>query len=166
MNVNGYKHRRHTQTNKHLLRERWEYRLGTVSTWIETLYLACVCISHSPIHFMFKVMVHEFVVKIEQIKRKVNCYREIVIILGMNVYLKQSHTFNVDISRSCILTFSSVEVTQKLDVIVTGYFHFYHTKFSQFYYHKCSTTTYSHNNVETTTDKDLICHKSSIREYI
>jgi len=85
MNVNGYKHRRHTQTNKHLLRERWEYRLGTVSTWIETLYLACVCISHSPIHFMFKVMVHEFVVKIEQIKRNVNCYREIVIIFTINV---------------------------------------------------------------------------------
>ena len=25
------KHRRHTETNKHLLRERWEYRLGTVT---------------------------------------------------------------------------------------------------------------------------------------
>ena len=31
MNVNGYKNTRHTETNKHLLRERWEYRLGTVS---------------------------------------------------------------------------------------------------------------------------------------
>jgi len=30
------KHRRHTETNKHLLRERWEYRLGTVSA--ENLY--------------------------------------------------------------------------------------------------------------------------------
>ena len=25
------KHRRHTETNTHLLWERWEYRLGTVS---------------------------------------------------------------------------------------------------------------------------------------
>ena len=43
-------------------------------------------------------------------------------------------------------------------MLLLVYFHFDHHNFSHFYHHKCSTTTDSHNEVATTTDKDFIGH--------
>ena len=76
--------------------------------------------------------------------------------VSSSIYLTQSHTFSVDMSK-CILTFSSDQ--GHLKVIVTVYFHVYH--------HEFSTTTDSHNNILTTFDRNSIHvgQKSSIWDF-
>ena len=83
---------------------------------------------------------HEFGVKREKIKLKVNVIGKYLSYLAcMCITNRRTQSFDVDMSRSCILTFARIKVL---------------------------ITTDSHINVGSTTDKKFKGHKTSIRENI